>query len=113
MQGITTSYMARYLPILVQVVLALGLSVILLGLSWLLGFRRKSAIKTSPYECGIPPVGDAGHRFAVKFYLVAIIFILFDIEAIFVIPWAVVEHRLKLFGFWEMVVYMAVVLTGF
>lgn len=107
------SYMAGYLPILIQLVLGIGLAAIIVTLSYLIGKHRKSAVKGRAYECGIDPVGDADHRFSVKFYLVAIVFILFDIEAVFLIPWAVEMRRLKLFGFFEMLVYVGIVLAGF
>lgn len=105
--------MAGYLPILIQLVLAVGLASIMVTLSLLLGKHKKSAVKGRAYECGITPVGDADHRFSVKFYLVAIVFILFDIEAIFLLPWAVEMKKLKLFGFFEMLVYLVIVLAGF
>jgi len=107
------TYMARYLPILIQLVLGIGLAIIIVTLSTLIGKHKKSAVKGRAYECGITPVGDAEHRFSVKFYMVAIVFILFDIEAVFLIPWAVEMRRLKLFGFFEMLVYMVIVLAGF
>lgn len=107
------TYMAGYLPILIQLVLGIGLSIIIVTLSYLVGKHKHTAIKGAPYECGITPLGDAEHRFSVKFYMVAIVFILFDIEAVFLIPWAVEMRRLKLFGFFEMLVYMAIVLAGF
>ena len=66
----------------------------------------------SPYECGVQPVGDARQRFSVKFYLVAMLFILFDVEAVFLYPWAVILRELKMFGFWEMMVYIGIVLVG-
>ena len=65
------------------------------------------------YECGMVAVGDARQRFSVKFYLVAMLFILFDVEAIFLYPWAVIFRELKMFGFWEMLVYVLIVLGGF
>lgn len=105
--------MAGYLPILIQLVLGIGLAIIIVSLSYLVGKHKKTAIKGAAYECGITPVGDADHRFSVKFYMVAIVFILFDIEAVFLIPWAVEMRSLKLFGFFEMLVYMAIVLAGF
>lgn len=105
--------MAAYLPILIQMVLGIGLACIIVTLSYLIGKHRRSAVKGRPYECGITPVGDADHRFSVKFYMVAIVFILFDIEAIFLIPWAVEMRQLKMFGFVEMLVYMVIVLAGF
>ncbi|HEY8055291.1 MAG TPA: NADH-quinone oxidoreductase subunit A [Terriglobales bacterium] len=105
--------MAAYLPILIQMVLGIGLACIIVTLSYLIGQHRRTAVKGRPYECGITPVGDADHRFSVKFYMVAIVFILFDIEAIFLIPWAVEMRQLKMFGFLEMLVYMVIVLAGF
>jgi NADH-quinone oxidoreductase subunit A len=107
------NYMLNYVPILVQFVLAAALAAGLIALSWLIGWRRANRIKEQPYECGMNPVGDAQSRFAVKFYLVAIVFILFDIEAVFLVPWAVVYRHLKIFGFFEMLVYVAIVLAGF
>ena len=67
----------------------------------------------SPYECGMTPVGDARQRFSVKFYLVAMLFILFDVEAVFLYPWAVMLRELKMFGFWEMLVYIGSCWWGF
>ena len=66
-----------------------------------------------PYECGIAPTGDAQHRFSVKFYLVAMLFILFDIEAIFLYPWAVVYKQLKMFAFLEMLTFVILIMAGF
>ncbi len=107
------NYFARYLPLLLQVLVALGLAVAIVTLSTLLGKRRYSRAKFQPYECGMNPVGDARGRFSVKFYLVAMLFILFDVEAVFLYPWAVIFKELKMFGFWEMVVYIGIVLVGF
>jgi NADH-quinone oxidoreductase subunit A len=106
-------YMARYLPILVQLLLGIGLACIVVTLSYLIGRHKRTSVKGGAYECGMDPIGDADHRFSVKFYLIAIIFILFDIEAVFLIPWAIEMHRLKLFGFFEMLVYMLIVMAGF
>jgi len=85
----------------------------LIGASTLLGKRARSPLKDTPYESGMAPVGSAAERFSVKFYLVGMIFILFDIEAVFLYPWAVVYRQLKMFGFFEMVVFVALVLVGF
>jgi len=79
----------------------------------LLGPHRYSRVKMQPYECGITPTGDARQRFSVKFYLVAMLFILFDVEAVFLYPWAIIYKDLKMFGFWEMVVYIGIILVGF
>ena len=81
-------------------------------LSWIIGYRRPTRAKMSPYECGMTPVGDARERFSVKFYLVAMLFILFDVEAVFLYPWAVILKELKMFGFWEMLIYIGIVLVG-
>src|ERR671911_1680683 len=79
-----------YLPILLMFVVAGGFAVTMVGLSQLVGQRKRTRTKLMPYECGKDPVGSARERFSVKFYLVAMIFILFDIELIFLLPWAVV-----------------------
>ncbi len=107
------NYFARYLPLLLQVMFALALAGGMLLLSALVGRRRYSRAKFQPYECGITPTGDARERFSVKFYLVAMLFILFDVEAVFLYPWAVIFRDLKMFGFWEMLVYIGIVLVGF
>ena len=91
---------------------ACGLAGAIVVLSSLVGQHKRNPVKMSPYECGMPPVGDARQRFSVKFYLVAMLFILFDVEAVFLYPWAILLKELKMFGFWEMVVYIAIVLVG-
>jgi len=85
----------------------------MLGASFLLGRRVRDRVKDMPYECGIVPTGDARERFSVKFYLVGMLFILFDIEAIFLYPWAVVYRELKMFAFVEMLIFIALILAGF
>jgi NADH-quinone oxidoreductase subunit A len=102
-----------YIPVLIQAIVAAVLAVALSGLSMALGRRLKSPQKDTPYECGIAPTGDARDRFSVKFYLVAMIFILLDIEAVFLYPWAVVFRKLKMFGFVEMLLFVALVLVGY
>ncbi len=102
-----------YFPILVQVVIAAVLASVLVGVTGLLGKRAKSPLKDTPYESGMAPVGSAQERFSVKFYLVGMIFILFDIEAVFLYPWVVVYRDLKLFGFFEMLIFVVLVLVGF
>jgi NADH-quinone oxidoreductase subunit A len=108
-----TTIVEAYFPVLAQVLVALGLAGVLIGLGLLLGKRVKNRVKDTPYECGIPPTGDARGRFGVKFYLVAMLFILFDIEAIFLYPWAVVYRELRWFAFFEMLLFIALVLAGF
>jgi NADH-quinone oxidoreductase subunit A len=106
------NYFARYLPLLIHFLLAGALAGVIVLLSWFIGYRRPTRAKLSPYECGMTPVGDARERFSVKFYLVAMLFILFDVEAIFLYPWAVILRDLKMFGFLEMIVYIGIVLVG-
>ena len=107
------NYPQTYFPVLVQVVIAMALAAGLIGASSLLGKRAKSPLKDTPYESGMAPVGSARERFSVKFYLVGMIFILFDIEAVFLYPWAVVYRELKLFAFAEMFIFVALILVGF
>jgi NADH-quinone oxidoreductase subunit A len=85
----------------------------LVAISYFLGKKVRNRIKDTPYESGIVPTGDARGRFSVKFYLVAMLFIVFDIEAIFLYPWAVVYRDLKMFGFIEMLVFVVLLLSGF
>jgi NADH-quinone oxidoreductase subunit A len=112
------NYFARYLPLLIHFLLAGVLACALVLLSWIIGYRRPTRAKLSPYECGMTPVGDARGRFSVKFYMVAMLFILFDVEAVFLYPWAIILKDLKahgqgLFGISEMFVYIGIVLVGF
>src|SRR5947209_6800046 len=107
------NYFASYLPLLLHFVIAFVVASAIVTLSWLIGQRKPNRAKMSPYECGVEPVGDARERFSVKFYLVAMLFILFDVEAVFLYPWAIILRDLKMFGFWEMLVYIGIVLVGF
>src|ERR1017187_3989777 len=108
-----TSLPQQWLPILMQSVLALVIACALVTLSYVVGRKVKNKVKDMPYECGIVPTGDARQRFSVKFYLVAMLFILFDIEAIFLYPWAVVYKQLKMAGFVEMLIFVVLILSGF
>ena len=108
-----TSYPETYFPVLVQTVLAVLVAGALVAISFLIGKRVKDRVKDSPYECGIAPTGSARERFSVKFYLVGIVFILFDIETIFLYPWAMVYRQLKMFAFVEMFVFIVLILSGF
>jgi NADH-quinone oxidoreductase subunit A len=107
------SYTDLYFPVLVQALVAMALAAGLLTVSFVLGKRVRNRVKDIPYESGITPTGDARHRFSVKFYLVAMLFILFDIEAIFLYPWVVVYRELKMFAFVEMLVFVIMTLSGF
>jgi NADH-quinone oxidoreductase subunit A len=108
-----TSYPETFLPVLVQIVIAVVVASGLVAISFLLGKRVKSRLKDTPYESGIAPTGSARERFSVKFYLVGIVFILFDIEAVFLYPWAVVYRELKMFAFVEMLLFIVLILVGF
>src|SRR5438477_1339258 len=112
------NYCARYLPLLIHFVLAGALASAMVLLSWIIGHRKPTRAKLSPYECGMTPIGDARERFSVKFYMVAMLFILFDVEAVFLYPWAIILKDLKamgqaVFGISEMFVYIGIVLVGF
>jgi len=102
-----------YFPILVQAIAAMALAAGLLLVSYLLGKRVRNRVKDMPYESGMIPTGDARQRFSVKFYLVGMLFILFDIEAIFLYPWVVVFRELKMVAFVEMLVFVVLILSGF
>ena len=108
-----TTYPETYFPVLVQIAIAVVVAGALVALSYLIGKRVKDRVKDSPYECGIAPTGSARERFSVKFYLVGIVFILFDIEAVFLYPWAVVYRELKMFAFVEMLLFVVLILVGF
>ncbi len=108
-----TTYPEIYFPIVVQIVIAIAVAGGLIAASTLLGKRGKSPLKDTPYESGMAPIGSARERFSVKFYLVGMIFILFDIEAVFLYPWAVAFRELKMFGFVEMLLFVALILVGY
>ena len=107
------SHLNSYAPLLVHVLVAMALSGALLLASTFVGHRRPSRAKLMAYECGVLPTGDAREPFSVKFYLVAMVFILFDVEAIFLYPWALVFRDLGMFGFVEMLLFILIVLAGF
>lgn len=110
-----TTYPEIYFPVLVQLLLAMGIAGGLVAGGLLLGKRSRNSAKDTPYESGMQPIGSARERFSVKFYLVGMVFILFDIEAIFLYPWAVVYRELKpsMFPFVEMLIFILLVLAGF
>jgi len=109
-----SAYLDNYGPLLLMYILACGLAGTLMILSTLVGRHKHTPEKDQPYECGVHVMaGDAHQPFSVHFYLVALIFILFDIEAIFLYPWALVYHDLKVFGFVEMMLYIIILLVGY
>ena len=102
-----------YLPILVMVVIAFAFAAIALGVSAILGPKRHNSAKAEPYESGILPFGDAKRRFPVQFYMVAVSFILFDVEVILMYPWAVAARKLGVFGLVVMATFLIVLIVGF
>lgn len=116
----TDSGLQAYTPLLLQLLIATALAGAITAASVLVGWRRPNRAKQEPYECGMEPTGDAREPFSVKFYLVAMIFILFDVEAIFLYPWAYIyrdflkiSRSAGLYGFVEMMVYIAILLVGY
>lgn len=105
--------MREYGALLILIGFILVNAVGMLALSHLVSPQRPTPIKTSPYESGMPPIGDTRERFSVKFYLVAMMFILFDIETVFMIPWSVTFRSLGLFGLVEMLVFILILLVGY
>ena len=105
--------LAHYWPILVFIAISAGVAVSMIGASYTLAPNRPYPEKLSPYECGFEPFADARIRFDVRYYLVAILFIIFDLEVAFLFPWAVSLRDVGLFGFWSMIVFLAVLTVGF
>ena len=105
--------MQGWLSILIMIVLGAGFALVSVGLSNVFGPSRPTPEKSAPYECGMPPVGDARERQSVKFYLVAMIFLLFDIEVAFLYPWAMAFRTLQWTGFLQVLVFFALLLTGY
>lgn len=111
-------YSWNYIPFLIQIIVAIGMGCSMTTMSWFIGRHHKSKEKLDAYECGIPAEGDARGRFSVRFYMVAMLFILFDVEVVFMFPWAIIYKELphitgsSFFGFWEMLVYLGFVVVG-
>jgi NADH-quinone oxidoreductase subunit A len=116
--------MKEYIPILIVFIFVAGFAVTNIVLSHVVGKRKNTRAKLMPYECGMDPVGSAHQRFSVKFYLIAMLFILFDIEAVFLLPWAVIFKKAmgrviingqyaRSFVFFEMMIFIAVLLVGY
>ncbi|GJQ52175.1 MAG: NADH-quinone oxidoreductase subunit A [Anaerolineaceae bacterium] len=105
--------MLEYVAIALMVLLATLVALIAIGLGNLFGPKKPSKAKSQPYESGIVPYGEATRRLPVRFYLIAVLFILFDIEVVFFLPWAVVFRQLGLFGLIEMIVFIGILLVGY
>ena len=103
----------EYLPILFFLGIAIALALVMVVASYLVAKQRPDSEKASPYECGFEAFDDARSKFDVRFYLVAILFIIFDLEVAFLFPWAVALGEIGVFGFWSMVVFLAILTIGF
>jgi NADH-quinone oxidoreductase subunit A len=105
--------MLEYIAIGLMIALATLVALIAIGLGELFGPKKKSEAKSMPYESGMNPYGEGTRRMPIRFYLVAVLFILFDIEVVFFLPWAVVFRKLGLFGLIEMIVFIVILLVGY
>ena len=105
--------MVEYMPILIYLGVSLILSLLILGLSFVFSVQKADPEKVSAYECGFDPFDDARSRFDVRFYLVAILFIIFDLEVTFLFPWAVTLNKVTFFGFWTMMLFLIILTIGF
>ena len=103
----------QYLPVLLFVLVGIAVGVVPQVLGYVLGPNRPDPAKNSPYECGFEAFEDARMKFDVRYYLVAILFILFDLEIAFLFPWAIVLQEIGWFGFWAMMVFLAILVVGF
>ena len=102
-----------YIPILIFLIVAIGFTIVLLLFAWLIRPDKYNKVKLEPYECGIETVGDARDRYSVRYYVVAMLFVIFDIETVFLFPWAVILDRLALFGLIEMLVFLTILIAGY
>jgi len=107
------SYLQGYLPLVVFVGVAAVISLAMLMMSFMVAYKRPDSEKLSAYECGFNAFDDARMKFDVRYYLVAILFIIFDLEVTFLFPWAVVFGKVGVFGFWSMMVFLAVLSVGY
>lgn len=121
-QGSTGSTAARttgappiygYIPLIIMFLIAVLLPFALLGASRLIQRRVFNRDKLLPYECGVDPIGDARDRFSVRFYIVAMLFLVFDVEVVFLFPWAIIYDKLALFGLVEMLIFIAILVVGY
>jgi NADH-quinone oxidoreductase subunit A len=105
--------MIEYVPILVIMIFALAIALLIVGASHIIGHRISGAVKLSTYECGMETIGPTRMRVKIRYYLVAMLFLIFDIEIMFLYPWAVLAGSLKLFGFVEMLIFVIILFVGY
>ena len=103
----------NYWPIIIYIAVAIAFGVFTISVGYLLRPSRPDPSKLSPYECGCPPVGDAREKFSVRFYIIAMLFVLFDLEAVFMYPWAITFDSLGMRGFVEMLLFIFILLVGY
>ena len=103
----------EYLAILIYIAIAIGFACFAILASYLLGQKKPSAIKQSPYECGVTTIGPTFRRIPIKYYIIAMLFLLFDIEVVFLYPWAVVFREMKVFGFISMAIFIGILLVAY
>jgi NADH-quinone oxidoreductase subunit A len=102
-----------YIPILLFLLIAIGFACFTLIMSQLVQSKKYNKVKLEPYECGIEPRTDARDRYSVRYYLIAMLFVIFDVETVFMFPWAVIMDKLALFGLIEMLVFLAILVAGY
>ena len=112
-RSIMNELLFDYLPVIIFFAVAAGIGIALMAAPFLIAVRNPDPEKVSAYECGFNPFDDARMKFDVRFYLVAILFIIFDLEVVFLFPWAVAFGKVGLFGFWSMMVFLGVLTIGF
>ncbi|MEZ0262780.1 MAG: NADH-quinone oxidoreductase subunit A [Alphaproteobacteria bacterium] len=110
---IASSLLENYLPIIIFLGIAIGLSIAFVAISYLVAKQKPDSEKVSAYECGFEAFDDARSKFDVRFYLVSILFIIFDLEIAFLFPWSISLGSIGLYGFWSMVVFLGVLTIGF
>ena len=108
-----TPMLEAYIPILLFVLVAIGFAIAALVLAWLVHPEKYNRVKLEPYECGIEPKTDARDRYSVRYYVIAMLFVVFDVETVFMFPWAVIMNKLALFGLIEMIVFLFILIVGY
>ena len=103
----------EYLPVVIFILLAVGFGVVTLAIGYVVRPSNPDPSKLDPYECGVPPISDARERFSNRFYLIAMLFLLFDVEVVFLYPWAVAFRQIGLFGLVEMGIFIVILFAGF
>ncbi len=105
--------LAEYLPIIIFLGIAIGLGLVMMIAAWIIAVQNPDPEKNSAYECGFEAFDDARMKFDVRFYLIAILFIIFDLEVAFLFPWAISLGKIGVFGFWSMMVFLGILTIGF